>query len=57
MKHQRRNATVRALAAVDVVVLGGGDFDLLVGAWSHLGYLLEDMAAKRDGVVSSSRSK
>jgi CRP-like cAMP-binding protein len=40
LRHQRRDATVRAVSPVDVLVVGSSDFDLLAGAWKHLGNLL-----------------
>jgi NADH dehydrogenase len=47
LRHRRRNATVRAVAPVDVVVVGGADFHLLAHAWTHLGTLLERTAQER----------
>lgn len=47
MQHRRRSATVRAVGAVDVIALGRSDFDLLAGAWKHLGRSLDDVARAR----------
>jgi NADH dehydrogenase len=40
LHHRRREATVRAVSPVDVLVVGSSDFDLLAGTWQHLGSLL-----------------
>ncbi len=47
IQHRRRSATVRALEPVDVIALGGGDFDLLAGSWKQLGQTLEQIVAVR----------
>jgi NADH dehydrogenase len=47
VKHQRRNATVRATEPVDVLSLERADFDLLIGHWSQLAATVRQQADRR----------
>jgi NADH dehydrogenase len=55
MSQRRRNATVRARTAVDVIALGRDDFRALTGHWQMLretlGQIAEDRAGTPDGPV------
>jgi NADH dehydrogenase len=47
LQHQRRNATIRAVDAVDVITLGSTDFGLLAESWQGLSSLLARTAGER----------
>ncbi len=47
LTHGRRNATVRCLAPVDVLVLGRDDFASLTGTWLHLAEHLRAVSDQR----------
>jgi NADH dehydrogenase len=57
LRQERRNATVRAVGRVDVLMLGQQDFQMLAKTWKHLGKLVEDVAASRDGGPPGSGSE
>jgi len=47
LQHGRRNATIRALEPVDVIMLGSVDFGLLAQSWQGLANLLVRDASER----------
>jgi len=47
LQHRRRNATIRAVDAVDVIALGSTDFGLLAESWQGLANLLAHTASER----------
>jgi NADH:quinone reductase (non-electrogenic) len=48
LRHQRRNASVRAVTPVDVIVVTRGDFDQLMSTWRALAATVEDTATGRE---------
>jgi NADH dehydrogenase len=48
LRHQRRNASVRAVTPVDVIVVTRGDFDQLMATWRALEATVEGTATSRD---------
>jgi CRP-like cAMP-binding protein len=48
LRHQRRNASVRALTPVDVVVVTRSDFDELMATWRALASTVEGTAVSRE---------
>ena len=47
IKHQRRNATVRAAGPVDVLSLDKGDFEFLMGHWEAMAQIVRQQAERR----------
>ena len=50
LQHGRRNATIRAVDSVNVIMLGSSDFGLLAESWRGLSHLLERTARDRTPV-------
>ena len=47
---------MRAVDRVDVLVLSAQDFHLLARTWKHLGRLVDEVAAQRDGDPTAASS-
>lgn len=56
LRHQRRNATVRALTPVDVVVVSRTDFDQLMTSWRTLATAVESSVQNREALPSLARA-
>ncbi|MFN0070207.1 MAG: FAD-dependent oxidoreductase [Chloroflexota bacterium] len=57
LRQQRRNATVRALTLVEVIVVTRGDFDQLVGTWRALATTIESAAVSRNSGAPDSPNR